>query len=690
MPNKVVCCLFSLVVMCLVALALPTTPALAQQVNDIAKVNSSDGELNMRMGPSTKDPILHVLKNGDSVRVLRISGNWARVRHATKGEGWVYMPLLSVPDNPADARFKPADRAFVCNPKSDVTNVRNGPGAQDFRVIDSLKNGVRVAVDRVVTNKDGYIYYEVSYVPAGQTRKRTGYIYHNALRDRCNGVSVANQTAKPSKTVPKPSKTTSKSSKTTSKPAIPDSGLALKGGKCMITVASRQTPGEVLSFFKAMDGWSKSFRSGRQAVLMRNRWFAITIGIIDKREFDARVKSDLIRNVRGMPGDIYCSNLTQAVRIFNQESLEKEHAASLSGPKNVRGDPLPPLKPEHRFELHAKGEERAKQAYYEFASLWNATRKEDLDKGDYILRTTAVYRAHKNPRGLEWCQFRIDVRTDTVVNGYTSQSTTSSYFGNAVELGLGIVGLDEESRKRHREMVFYRKPDWILDTLQVKDGRTQARDGYTIAGCKGAGTVGFKSVFNGARCEEPRFTSDNDDMIQKRFEAMGTYYIQCAIEVAIAKEMSEEGKVGAVEAEAQLIKDNPVATEALRAAFKSRSDETLRIKDAGLSNISGLVRLSNVKNLHLEGNQITDISVLGRFKDLSFLNLSGNRIVAVDALEGLTGLVSLNLSNNAITDVSALAKLTGLKGLNLRGNPIADLAPIQHLIDDPGIRVLLD
>src|SRR6056297_3252588 len=112
MPNKVACCLFSLVVMCLVALALPTTPALAQQVNDIAKVNSSDGELNMRMGPSTKDPILHVLKNGDSVRVLRVWKNWARVRHATKGEGWVYTPLLSVPDNPADVRFKAADRAF--------------------------------------------------------------------------------------------------------------------------------------------------------------------------------------------------------------------------------------------------------------------------------------------------------------------------------------------------------------------------------------------------------------------------------------------------------------------------------------------------------------------------------------------------------------------------------------------------
>jgi hypothetical protein len=259
-----------------------------------------------------------------------------------------------------------------------------------------------------------------------------------------------------------------------------------------------------------------------------------------------------------------------------------------------------------------------------------------------------------------------------------------------VELGQEINGWDEESRKRQREMVFYFDSDLILQTTQYKDKRTQARDGYTIAGCTGAGTLGFQSLFNEARCEEPRFTSDNNDMIQKRFRAMGTYYMDCANQVMIAKVMSEVGKVDAVETEAQLIKDNPVATEALRAAFKARSDETLRIKDAGVSDISGLVRLSNVKNLHLQGNQITDISVLGRFNDLKFLNLSGNRIVRIDALSGLSGLVSLNLSNNAITDVSALAKLTGLKGLNLRGNPIADLAPIQHLIDDPGIRVLLD
>ncbi len=690
MPIKLSCYLFSLVLMCLVALSVPATPALAQQVNDIAKVNSSDGELNMRMGPSTKDRILHVLKNGDSVRVLRIWGNWARVRHATKGEGWVYTPLLSVPDNPADVRFKAAERALVCNDKVDLTNVRNGPGAQDFRVIDKLKNGVRVSVDRVVTNKHGYIYYEISYVPTGQTRKRTGYIYHNALRDRCNGVSVANQTAKPSKTAPKPSKTTPKPSKTTSKPALPDSDLALKGGKCMITVAARQTPGEVLSFFKAMDGWSESFRSGRKAILMRNGWYTITIGTIDQREFDARVKSDLIRNVRGMPRDIYCSTLTQSVRFFDKERLEKEHAASLAGTKNVRGDPLPPLKPEHRFELNAKGEEIVKQAFHEFAALWTSTRKKDLDKGDYILSSTAVYRAHKNPQGLEWCQFRIDVKSETVINNYVTRSTTSSYFGNAVELGKEIEGWDEESNKRQQEMVFYFDSDLVLKTTQYKDKRTQARDGYTIAGCKGAGTTGFKSFHNKASCDEPRFTSSNDDMIQKRYKAMGRYYRSCANQVMIQNVMADMRERRAKEIEAQLIKDNPNAGEALRAAFEKQRGEALMIKDAGLTDISGLEKVSHLKNLNLEGNRITDISTLGGLKELRFLNLSGNGIAAIDALEGLTKLTSLNLSDNAITDVSALAKLTGLKGLNLRGNPIADLGPIQHLIDDPDIRVLLD
>lgn len=690
MPNKVVCCLFSLVVMCLVALALPTTPALAQQVNDIAKVNSSDGELNMRTGPSTKDRILHVLKNGDSVRVLRISGNWARVRHATKGEGWVYMPLLSVPDNPADVRFKAADRAFVCNPKSDVTNVRNGPGAQDFRVIDSLKNGVRVAVNRVVTNKDGYIYYEVSYVPAGQTRQRSGYIYHNALRDRCNGVSIANQTAKPSQTAPKPSKTTPKPSKTTSKPALPDSVLALKGGKCMITVAARQTPGEVLSFFKAMDGWSESFRSGRQAILMRNGWYTITIGTIDQREFDARVKSDLIRNVRGMPRDIYCSTLTQSVGFFDKERLEKEHAANLAGTKNLRGDPLPPLKPEHRFELNAKGEEIVREAYEAFADLWTSKHKKDSGKGEDVSWETTVSMPHKRPKGLEWCQFRIDVKSETVINNYVSQSTTSSYFGNAVDLGQEIDGWDEESNKRQQEMVFYFDSDLILKTTEYKDKSTQARDGYTIAGCKGAGTTGFKSFFNQASCDQPRFKSSNDDMIQKRYKAMGKYYMSCASQVRIQNLMADTRERRAKEIEAQLIKDNPHAEEALRAAFEKQRGEALMIKDAGLTDISGLEKMSHLKNLNLQGNRITDISILGGFKDLSFLNLSGNGIAAVDALAGLTKLTSLNLSDNAITDVSALAKLTGLKGLNLRGNPIADLAPIQHLIDDPGVQVLLD
>lgn len=52
---------------------------------------------------------------------------------------------------------------YICNDNSFSTNVRSGPSAQDYRIIDKVDQGYNVDVVRRTENAAGYIWVYVRY-----------------------------------------------------------------------------------------------------------------------------------------------------------------------------------------------------------------------------------------------------------------------------------------------------------------------------------------------------------------------------------------------------------------------------------------------------------------------------------------------------------------------------------------------
>lgn len=101
-----------------------------------------------------------------------------------------------------------------------------------------------------------------------------------------------------------------------------------------------------------------------------------------------------------------------------------------------------------------------------------------------------------------------------------------------------------------------------------------------------------------------------------------------------------------------------------------------------LSDVSGLTELS------LANCGISDISALGELKNLRCLNLNANRIGDITALSELTGLQVLLLNGNRIADAGPLSSLTQLTELDVGGNRIRTLGFIRNM--DKLARLSLD
>lgn len=55
------------------------------------------GNVNVRRGPSTSQPIVTIVRPGDHVNLLEQQGDWYRVRLTNDIEGWIWQPLLGTP-----------------------------------------------------------------------------------------------------------------------------------------------------------------------------------------------------------------------------------------------------------------------------------------------------------------------------------------------------------------------------------------------------------------------------------------------------------------------------------------------------------------------------------------------------------------------------------------------------------------
>ena len=105
----------------------------------------------------------------------------------------------------------------------------------------------------------------------------------------------------------------------------------------------------------------------------------------------------------------------------------------------------------------------------------------------------------------------------------------------------------------------------------------------------------------------------------------------------------------------------------------------LEAREAGIRDLTGLERATNLTYLDFWRSAVSDISPVAGLTNLTHLGLVSNDISDVSALVGLTNLTSLFLDRNAISDISAVADLTNLTRLGLHNNSISDISAVADL-----------
>ena len=85
------------------------------------------------------------------------------------------------------ATFGSAFGSVICNAESENTNLRSGPSAKNFDVVDTLRNGDEVRILDWVVNPDGYTYYQVRFNSPKNKDIRTAYVYEESVgRNWCD------------------------------------------------------------------------------------------------------------------------------------------------------------------------------------------------------------------------------------------------------------------------------------------------------------------------------------------------------------------------------------------------------------------------------------------------------------------------------------------------------------------------
>uniref|UniRef100_A0AAV2JHC5 Leucine-rich repeat-containing protein 9 n=1 Tax=Knipowitschia caucasica TaxID=637954 RepID=A0AAV2JHC5_KNICA len=111
--------------------------------------------------------------------------------------------------------------------------------------------------------------------------------------------------------------------------------------------------------------------------------------------------------------------------------------------------------------------------------------------------------------------------------------------------------------------------------------------------------------------------------------------------------------------------------------------EELHLSHNGISNMANLQlsRLTNLKALFLQGNDISQVEGLEGLKFLRELVLDKNRIKSFseNSFVGQTALLELHLSENRVRDLSHMEHMTELRKLSLGSNRLQDPAELEKL-----------
>lgn len=104
--------------------------------------------------------------------------------------------------------------------------------------------------------------------------------------------------------------------------------------------------------------------------------------------------------------------------------------------------------------------------------------------------------------------------------------------------------------------------------------------------------------------------------------------------------------------------------------------QDLGLQDCGISDISFLSSLKDLRGVNLNYNSVTDLSPLTGLSGLERLGLVENEVSDLSPIAGLDKLYDLALDGNSISDISALSGLSRLNQVGLSNNRIGDFSPL--------------
>ncbi|MDT0092025.1 LapB repeat-containing protein [Listeria marthii] len=95
--------------------------------------------------------------------------------------------------------------------------------------------------------------------------------------------------------------------------------------------------------------------------------------------------------------------------------------------------------------------------------------------------------------------------------------------------------------------------------------------------------------------------------------------------------------------------------------------KTISADNAGIADLTGISRLSNLTSINLPNNAITTIDEIKNLTKLTSVILNNNQITAISGLENLDALTKLNMRDNQLTSVS-LDSMSNLQFADFQGN----------------------
>ena len=98
-----------------------------------------------------------------------------------------------------------------------------------------------------------------------------------------------------------------------------------------------------------------------------------------------------------------------------------------------------------------------------------------------------------------------------------------------------------------------------------------------------------------------------------------------------------------------------------------------------VTDLSPVANLTNLTSLACWNNQVSDISAVSNLKELTYLDFAKNNVSDLSPVKGLEKLSDLWMYQNQVSDFSPLEDVSSLRVLMIRDNPISDNTSLQKV-----------